>query len=87
MIFSELYSAYYHTVAEILKQAMDHPVGKDEFRTIIKENAFEESVINIESALMEEKWQLLKSDGTAVIKKKKIFLFWKMPNAAPLFST
>ena len=70
MIFSELYSAYYHTVAEILKQAMDHPVGKDEFRTIIKENAFEESVINIESALMEEKWQLLKSDGTAVIKKK-----------------
>lgn len=70
MIFSELYSAYYHTVAEILKQATDHPVGKDELRTIIKKNAFEESIINIEPALMEAKWQLLKEDGKAVIKKK-----------------
>lgn len=37
MIFSELYSAYYHTVAEILKHATDHAVGKEELRTIIKE--------------------------------------------------
>ena len=43
MIFSELYSAYYHTVAEILKHATDHAVGKEELRTIIKENAFEEN--------------------------------------------
>ena len=69
MIFSELYSAYYHTVAEILKHATDHAVGKEELRTIIKENAFEESVMNIEPALMEEKWQLLKADGTTVLKK------------------
>lgn len=39
MIFSELYSAYYHTVAEILKHATDHAVGKEELRTIIKEIA------------------------------------------------
>ena len=54
MIFSELYSAYYHTVAEILKHATDHAVGKEELRTIIKENAFEEIVMNIEKELMEE---------------------------------
>lgn len=70
MIFSELYSAYYHTVAEILKRATDHAVGEKELRTIIKENAFEESTINIEQALMEEKWQLLKADGTTVLKEK-----------------
>lgn len=70
MIFSELYSAYYHTVAEILRQATDHPVGKEELRNIIEKNAFEESILNIEPALTEEKWQLLKADGTSVVKKK-----------------
>ena len=69
MIFSELYSAYYHTVAEILRQATDHPVGKEELRNIIEKNAFEESILNIEPALTEEKWQLLKADGTSVVKK------------------
>lgn len=70
MIFSELYSAYYHTVAEILRQAADHPVGKEELRDIVEKNAFEESMLHIEPALAEEKWQLLKADGTTVIKKK-----------------
>lgn len=28
MIFSELYSVYYNTVAEILKAAIDHPWEK-----------------------------------------------------------
>lgn len=70
MIFSELYSSYYHTVAEILRQATDHPVGKEELRNIIEKNAFEESILNIEPALTEEKWQLLKADGTSVVKKK-----------------
>lgn len=70
MIFSELYSAYYHTVAEILRQATDHPVGKEELRNIIEKNAFEESILNIEPALTEEKWQILKADGTSVVKKK-----------------
>lgn len=70
MIFSELYGTYYHTMAEILKQAVDHPVEKEELRDIIKKYAFEESIINIEPALMEERWQLLKSDGTTVVKKE-----------------
>lgn len=70
MIFSELYGSYYHTVAEILRQAADHPMGEEELRSIIKRYAFEESIINIEPALMKEKWQLLKSDGTTVIKKE-----------------
>ena len=44
MIFSELYSAYYRTVAEIIKAAIDHPLQKEEMRNIIQHYAFEESV-------------------------------------------
>ena len=40
MIFSELYSVYYNTVAEILKAAIDHPLGKNELRRIVEERAF-----------------------------------------------
>ena len=67
MIFSELYSAYYNTVAKILKAAVDHPLGKNELREIVGETAFGESILNIEPALSEERWQLLCRDGTTPI--------------------
>lgn len=70
MIFSELYSVYYKTVAQILKKAVEHPLQKNELREIIQENAFEESILNIEPALLDGRWQLLKSDGTAVIQNE-----------------
>ena len=66
--FSELYSAYYHAVAQVIKAAVDHPLEKDELRTIIEKNTFEESALNIVSAIEEERWQLLRSDGTTPIK-------------------
>lgn len=68
MIFSELYSAYYNTVAKILKTALDHPLHKDELRKIVEEHAFAESVLNIEPALYDERWQLIKPGGTTVIQ-------------------
>ena len=40
MIFSELYSAYYNTVAEIIKAALDHPLEKNEIGKIVEEHAF-----------------------------------------------
>ena len=36
MIFSELYGTYYNTVAQILTAAADHPLRKDELRSIIE---------------------------------------------------
>lgn len=72
MIFSELYGIYYKTVAQILKKAVEHPLQKNELREIIQENAFEESILNIEPALLEGRWQLLKADGTAVVRKKPV---------------
>lgn len=69
MLFSELYSAYYHTVAEILKEAVSHPLQDKEIHRIIEEKAFGESVLTIPSALKDERWQLLLPDGTSLLKK------------------
>jgi hypothetical protein len=68
VIFSELYSAYYNTVAGILKTAVDHPLQKSELRHIIEEQAFGESILSIEPALIDERWKLLRKDGTTPIK-------------------
>ena len=59
MIFSELYSAYYNTVATIIKEIIEGKADKDSIHKIIQENAFEESVINILPAIKEEKWQVV----------------------------
>ena len=68
MIFSELYSAYYNAVAKIIKTAIDHPLEKIELRKIVEEQAFGESILNIEPALTEGRWQVLKPDGTTNIR-------------------
>ncbi|MCR5609931.1 MAG: WYL domain-containing protein [Lachnospiraceae bacterium] len=72
MIFSELYSAYYNAVAAIINEAIDKPVNRNDIRRIVEEHAFNESILNIEPALMEERWQLLKEDGTTVINNKPV---------------
>ena len=67
MIFSELYSAYYNTVAAVLRAACDHPLGRGELRDIVRGKAFGESVLSIEPALLQERWPLLRADGTTPI--------------------
>ena len=68
MIFSELYSAYYSAVAAILREAVKHPLRKDELRNIIEKKAFGESMLNIEPAIGDERWQIIHSDGTTPLK-------------------
>ena len=67
MIFSELYSAYYNTLAEIIKAALEHPIEKKEMGKIIESHAFGESFLAIEPAISEERWQVIKEDGTTNI--------------------
>lgn len=67
MIFSELYGAYYNTVAAILTEAVAHPVSDETVENIIKKYAFSESAWAIFEAIKEERWQLLKADGTTPI--------------------
>jgi len=68
MIFNELYSAYYNAVARILNKACSQPLSRSELRRIVAQEAFEESLLNIEPALLDEKWQLLRPDGTTPIQ-------------------
>ena len=68
MIFNEIYGAYYNTVSKIIKKAVEEKISPEEIRSIIMKNAYSESVITIEAALREERWQLLKADGTTPIK-------------------
>ncbi len=68
MLFSELYSAYYNAVAAVLRAACARPVGRAEMRALISENAFGESVLNMEPALREERWQLLLPDGSTPLR-------------------
>ena len=50
MIFSELYSAYYSAVAELIKIALERPVTRDDIMSAAKERAFDESFLYIGSA-------------------------------------
>ena len=50
MIFSELYGAYYNTVAAVLRKAVQRPLTKEDLRTVIERCAFSESVLSIEMA-------------------------------------
>ncbi len=68
MIFSELYGAYYNAVAAILKEACSHPLSKAGLRKIVESKAFGESLLNIEPAILSERWQLLNAEGTTPIR-------------------
>ncbi len=70
MLFHEIYGTYFQTVAKILTEAVDHPLSSGEINTIIQNYAFEESTLNIPDALGAEHWQLLKGDGTTILKNK-----------------
>ena len=70
MIYSELYGAYYNTVAKILEEAVTHPVTDADIERMINENAFSESIWAIPDAIKEERWQLLTKDGTTPLENK-----------------
>jgi len=68
MIFSELYSAYYNTIAGILSMAVSADATDKDIRKQIAENAFSESALTILSALKYEKWPLLDRNLATTLK-------------------
>ena len=70
MIFSELYSAYYRTVAAILSAILDGEQNEKALQDIVVGQAFGESVLTILPALKTEKWQLVHADMTTPIRHK-----------------
>ena len=70
MIFSELYSAYYNTVAAIISGIIDGEHSEKELQKIVSERAFGESLLTIIPSLKNEKWQLVHSDMTTSLEHK-----------------
>lgn len=70
MIFSELYSVYYNTVAKIIETAFDPNVTEKDIRRCIVEKAFSESVMSIFPSLKSGKWPLLNEDLSPVLLHK-----------------
>lgn len=68
MIFSELYSAYYNTVAAILSRVIEGDLSERELQKIVSEKAFGESVLTVLPSLKSEKWQLLHPDMTTSLE-------------------
>ena len=70
MIFSELYSAYYNTVAAIISGILDGEHSEQELQKIVMDRAFGESVLTIMPSLKSQKWQLVHSDMTTPLEHK-----------------
>ena len=68
MLFSEIYSAYYNTVASIISCSQQGKLDSDLLFNIVKESAFPESFMTIGSALETGKWPLIKKDYSTNIQ-------------------
>lgn len=68
MIFHEIYSCYYNTVAEILSCAVKGNLTQINMKKIIDRKAFSESFLNIIPALKNQQWQLLDKNMSTQIK-------------------
>lgn len=64
MIFNELYSAYYNTVAEIIGRLIEGDCDERELHCIVEEKAFGESALTILPALKSGRWPLMRPDLT-----------------------
>ncbi len=68
MIFSEIYGSYYKAMAEILKLAAGQSAAAvKDIRPVIQKYAFSESLLAIEPAITEERWQVIRADGVTAI--------------------
>lgn len=70
MIFHEVYSVYYNTVAKIIETAFDRETTEKDLQRCVKEEAFSESVMTILPALKSGKWPLLNEDLSPVLAHK-----------------
>ena len=70
MIFSELYSAYYNTVAAIISKIIDGENSEKELQKVVSKYAFSESLLTIMPSLKNGKWQLVTSDMTTKLEHK-----------------
>ncbi len=68
MLFSELYGIYYRCVTKILEKAVKDKVTDQEIHEIACRYGFSESFLTIESSFKNQKWSLIRPDGTTPVK-------------------
>ena len=68
MIFNEIYSVYYNTVAKIISAVINGKTDEKTLNQIVCDNAFGESILTVLPSLKSEKWQLVKSDMTTPLQ-------------------
>lgn len=69
MLFSEVYSSYFNTVAEILNKAVSGKLDDATIYKIVHEKAFSESILSIPENIR-DKWALVNKDYSTPIKRK-----------------
>ncbi len=67
MLFQEIYNVYFTTVTAILQEAVRGQLTQDRLYQLVREKAFEESVLTLPQALQQE-WPLLRKDLSTVIR-------------------
>lgn len=73
MLFNEIYGSYYKTMAKIISAAIDGSLSDESLRVIVLENAFEESILEIEPSIKSKKWQLIEENySTSILNKPKM---------------
>lgn len=70
MIFSELYSAYYNAVADILTKLTEGVTNEKELSKAVLQKAFGESLFTVLPSLKSGKWKLMHPDFTTPIKHR-----------------
>ncbi len=70
MLFSELYSTYYNTVAEILRHSVREELTEQKLKEIVSEKGFGESILTIPSSFKSEKWQLITADYNTPLRNE-----------------
>ena len=68
MVFNEIYSAYYNTVAQIITHIIQDGAKEKDLQKIVSQYAFGESILTILPALKSGKWQLINEDLTTPLE-------------------
>lgn len=68
MLFSEVYCAYFNTVAAIICEAIHDGISEKQFMQIVNDKAFSESILTIQPAIKNEEWLLMNKEYHTPIK-------------------
>ena len=70
MLFNEIYSSYYNTVAAIISMAVEKQLDDKALYKIVREKAFSESIATIPDALKSGEWPFITNSNDTVLKNK-----------------